>query len=494
MAFEPVCASDIDHWDGECDIAVVGFGGAGACAAIEAAGLGAAVRIFEVASAPGGSTALSSAELYLGGGTRIQKALGYLDSPETVYSYLMDVNGPQADSEKIRVYAEGGPEHLEWLIDQGVPFKESEYRQRAIVALTDDCLLYTGNEQAWPYVERYRPAPRGHNLQVQGDHGGPLLMTILAKRVVDLGVKIHTEARVLHLIVDHHGPGQEVVGLVVREDMALRNYRVANGVVLCAGGFVMNSEMLDRYAPDLKRATVPIGNPNDTGAGIQLGQSVGGAVINMHEGFVSLPFYPPASLTYGILVNGHGQRFINEDAYHGRVGSFVLRQTQPVYFVMNVDDYADYETNSYLGAPVAGTGETIEELALELDLPGGQLVSTVSRYNSDVCAGADSIFHKSSDWLKSVEPPLVALDCTPGRGAYFPYFTLGGLDTTVNGEVLSHSGEHIPGLYAAGRTACGVPRRGDGYASGISVGDATFSGRRAGRAAVKTVAKEKRNG
>jgi len=54
------------------------------------------------------------------------------------------------------------------------------------------------------------------------------------------------------------------------------------------------------------------------------------------------------------------------------------------------------------------------------------------------------------------------------------------LDTTVDGEVKTAGGEVIPGLYAAGRTACGVPRRGDGYASGTSVGDASFSGRVAG--------------
>ena len=64
-----------------------------------------------------------------------------------------------------------------------------------------------------------------------------------------------------------------------------------------------------------------------------------------------------------------------------------------------------------------------------------------------------------------------------------PYFTLGGLETRVSGEVLDQRGEIIPGLYAAGRTACGVPRRADGYASGISVGDASFSGRMAGAAA-----------
>jgi hypothetical protein len=57
----------------------------------------------------------------------------------------------------------------------GVPFKMSEYPERAMMALTDDCLLYTGSEKAWPYVDKYKPAPRGHNLYIEGDNGGPLV-------------------------------------------------------------------------------------------------------------------------------------------------------------------------------------------------------------------------------------------------------------------------------------------------------------------------------
>lgn len=484
MSFAPVLEKDVTDWTDEKDVLIVGFGGAGACAAIEAADNGASVAIFEAASESGGSTKLSSAELYLGGGTRVQKAVGYEDSPDDVYGYLMASNGPQADAAKVRAYADGGAAHLDWLMELGVPFKMSEHRERAMMALTDDCLLYTGSEKAWPYVEQFSHAPRGHNLYVEGDNGGPLFTKIITEAVEQRDIDIHIEARALQLIVDHHGPGQRVVGLVVRENMEERSYRAARGVILCAGGFVMNPEMMQQYAPELAEAgTVPIGNPNDTGSGIQMGLSVGARAINMHEGFLSVPFYPPATLTHGIFVNGQGQRFINEDAYHGRIGCYLVKQTYPVYLVLNVDDYGDYETASWLAAPVAGTGETLTELASELELPDGALAQTVETYNQAAASGNDKQFHKSIDWLKPLIGPFVALDCTPGHGAFFPHFTLGGLDTTVDGQVLTSQGAVIPGLYAAGRTACGVPRRGDGYASGSSVGDATFSGRRAGRQA-----------
>ena len=142
------------------------------------------------------------------------------------------------------------------------------------------------------------------------------------------------------------------------------------------------------------------------------------------------------------------------------MGTLILDQTWPVYLVVSVEDYADYETVSYLGAPIAATGETIAELCAELGLPEGALETTIETFNTSAAQGEDPQCHKHPDWLKPLAAPLVALDCTPGRGAFFPYFTLGGVDTTVAGAVLNEAGGTIPGLYAAGRTACGVPRRG----------------------------------
>jgi predicted oxidoreductase len=125
----------------------------------------------------------------------------------------------------------------------------------------------------------------------------------------------------------------------------------------------------------------------------------------------------------------------------------------------------------------------VAELEQELELPGGTLESTLELYNRYAADGEDPLFHKAAQWLEPLEAPLVALDVTPGRGAFWPYFTLGGLDTLPSGEVLTADRQQIPGLYAAGRTACGVVRRAEGYASGMSVGDATYSGRLAGKAA-----------
>jgi succinate dehydrogenase/fumarate reductase flavoprotein subunit len=242
----------------------------------------------------------------------------------------------------------------------------------------------------------------------------------------------------------------------------------------------MNRDRLARYAPYLLHyGNVPVGNPGDMGQGILMGQGVGGAVIHMSEAFITLPFYPPASLTYGIFVNAQAQRFINEDVYHSRIAWHAIHQLgSGIYLIVNHDDY---EHPKFLNASIAGTGETIEEMAEEVGLDPAMLRHTVDFYNAHAARGEDPLFHKGAEWLKPIEPPYAALDCTPGSGVLYPYFTLGGLDTLPTGEVLTPEREPIPGLYAAGRTACGVPRTAAGYGSGMSVGDATFFGRVAGR-------------
>ena len=475
---------DVTHWDRETDVAIVGFGGAGGCAAIEAADAGSSVTIFEVASDNGGSTAMSSAEIYMGGsgGTRVQQACGFEDSTEDMISYMMMSAGPQADEEKIRNYCENSTDHFQWLVDIGIPFKDSFHKERAIMCLTDDGLLYTGSEKAYPFAQQAKPCPRGHNLHVEGDNGGPLFMKIVAENVERReAITVAYETRALTLIIDDD---DSVVGLVIRQNQQELNVRAHQGVILCAGGFVMNEEMIRKYAPMLTAGNTPIGNPGDTGTGIMMGMSVGGAAINMHEGFITLPYYPPASMTKGIVINDQGQRFINEDVYHGRLGAFVVRQqSERVYFILSVEQYGDYERVSYMGSAVAGTGETVQELEEELELREGTLQQTINVYNEDCVNGKDTQCHKAAEWLEPLKPPLVALDITPGRGSFLPFFTLGGLDTLPTGEVVDPQRDVISGLYAAGRTACGVVRRAEGYSSGMSVGDASFSGRLAGKQA-----------
>ena len=116
----PVEARDVPAWHAETDVLVVGFGGAGACAALEASACGARVIVLEAASEGGGTTALSGGQIYLGGGTPIQQACGFSDTPEAMYEYLIRASGPNADPERVRLYVDGSLGHFDWLVAQGM--------------------------------------------------------------------------------------------------------------------------------------------------------------------------------------------------------------------------------------------------------------------------------------------------------------------------------------------------------------------------------------
>ena len=224
--------------------------------------------------------------------------------------------------------------------------------------------------------------------------------------------------------------------------------------------------------------TSPIGNPYDDGAGIRMGMSARGTPVHMGQYFVTVMWYPPASLTKGILVNEKGQRFVNEDSYHGRCAEYAKRERR-AYLIAD-DECFGYPEG---GMELVATEGSIEELESALEIPRGMLQSTVAIYNENAAKGEDPVFHKQPDWLAPLDtPPFAAIDCSYGSAPYL-YFTLGGLKTRATGEVVTEDGLDVPGLFAAGRTSCGIPRSSWGYCSGTSVADATFFGRLAGEQA-----------
>ena len=121
----PIDAAEIDTYDHETDVLIVGYGCAGATAALEAVESGAEVILLERQSGGGGSSALSGGEMYLGGGTPIQEACGFVDTADDMEKFLLAALGPDADQEKVGLYSRESVGHYQWLVDHGVPFKPS---------------------------------------------------------------------------------------------------------------------------------------------------------------------------------------------------------------------------------------------------------------------------------------------------------------------------------------------------------------------------------
>ncbi len=141
---------DVARWHEEVDVIVVGLGAAGASAALEASHAGAETLVLERAGGGGGTSSMSGGVLYLGGGTALQKACGFDDSPEEMFKYLMASVGEAPNEEKVRLYCERSCEHYDWLVAQGVAFGTSFFPD-SLEPPSYDGLTYSGSEQCHPF-------------------------------------------------------------------------------------------------------------------------------------------------------------------------------------------------------------------------------------------------------------------------------------------------------------------------------------------------------
>lgn len=275
----------------------------------------------------------------------------------------------------------------------------------------------------------------------------------------------------------------------------VRYVRARSGVCLAAGGFVFNRRMLAHHAPRYLGG-YPLGTPGDDGSGIHLGLSAGGTTARMDNVTAWRFINPPKAWAEGIVVNRRGERVVNEMAYgatlghelaekHGGEGWLILdkrlldkswEQIAPGRTLPFQRDLA--RLNMLLGRRKA---RTLAALAHKVGIDAAGLEQTVARYRQ-AAAGttADEFGKPASDCAPLGEAPYIAIDVGLAAKLFpCPTLTLGGLAVDEDtGAVRRSTGEAIPGLYAAGRTAVGVSS--GLYVSGLSIADGVFSGRRAG--------------
>jgi len=475
---EVVTASTLPDDCETTDVVVIGFGIAGGCAALEAARAGARVVLLERAATYGGTSAMSGGHFYLGGGTAVQQATGHEDSAEEMYKYLMAVSR-DPEPEKIRAFCDDSVEHFDWIEALGFEFERSYFPGKAVIQPNTEGLMFTGNEKVHPFRDLAVPAPRGHKVPVPGDTGGTqMVMDLLSKRVEEAGVEVRYETGVTNLVVDDG----DVVGVAWKHFKETGHLR-AKAVIVAAGGFVMNPEMVQEFTPALGEKLFVLGSTYDDGLGIRLGESVGAELRFMEQPFITAPFYPPSQLVTGIVVNKLGDRFVAEDSYHARTSGHVMDQPdQAAYLIV---DSAHIEHPAMPLCPFIDGWETVAEMEHALGIPTGRLEATLASYNEHARHHEDPEFHKHPDWIEPQDQgPWGAYDLTLGKALYAG-FTLGGMRTTVDGEVVGEGGAVVAGLYAAGACAANVAQDGKGYSSGTQLAEGSYFGRRAGRRAAQ---------
>jgi 3-oxo-5alpha-steroid 4-dehydrogenase len=524
--------SPTEYWDDEVNVAVVGFGAAGACAALEAAQNGTRVAVLDRFHG-GGATAASGAVVYAGGGTPYQLAAGYDDTPEEMLRYLKLEVGDTVSDATLRRFCEESRGNIAWLEEAGVPFEASLCPFKTSYPTDDYYLYFSGNEQVSRYRAEAKPAPRGHRAKGPGI-SGLALFGGLEKAAGAQGVVLRTQTEVQRLAFSPDGqitgvegrslpPGSwwasvhgrfsrisakattyappltKVLTTLLERimDRHARPYRLRarKGVILAAGGFVFNREMVAEHAPLYLRC-LPLGTVGDDGAGIRLGKSAGGATARLERVSAWSFYVPPEALMQGVLVNGQGERICNEELYGATQGRIIAAHGGDAYLIFDSrtrreglrqlrDQAALFQLLYMLPAFFLGRKKepSLDALAAKLGMPVTQLQATMTAYNTTAERGEPDPLGKSPERIVPQDrPPFFAIDGSLdwSKGVPCSAMTLGGLVVDEEtGQVLSAGGSAIEDLYAAGRNAVGICSQ--SYVSGLSIADCVFSGRRAGR-------------
>jgi 3-oxo-5alpha-steroid 4-dehydrogenase len=531
-------ASTPIKWNEECDVLVVGFGAAGASAAIEAAHAGTSVIVADRFGG-GGASAKSGGVVYAGGGTRFQKAAGYNDTPDAMFEYLAKEVGDAVDRPTLRSFCDSSVEMVEWLEAQGVEFDSSVPPHKTSYPADGYYLYFSGNEAVKAYAGAHPPAPRGHRVKGAG-LSGALLFRALRKSAQAAGARIMTQSAVRRLVVDDIGAvlGAELwqfepnsrearrhrqlsrwaertsYGAAALSDYFRRRalqveltgarptfVRTRGGVVLSTGGFIFNREMVARHAPQYLR-NFRLGTSGCDGSGVRLGESVGGAPSRLERISAWRFINPPLAWARGMIIDTTGGRFCNEEVYGARLGFEMCEHHDGrAWLVIDSTIRRDALREALFGGlwgfqsvPVlvltfagAKRASSIEALAARIHADPAALKESWQTYNRAAGDGSDPL-GKSKEFLHALEtPPFYALDISVDQRVFpCPAITLGGLLVDeATGAVKKDDGSTIAGLYAAGRAAVGIAS--NHYVSGLALADCIFSGRRAGSAARASV-------
>lgn len=445
-------------WDREFDVVILGGGGAGFAAAIEARKAGAKAIVLEKESVIGGSSVICGGQISFAH-TAMQKEKGIQDSTDLFFKDMMKIGKDKNDPALVRAYVDASNDCYEFLKALGVAFKEIR--------------IYAGFS-----------VPRSHVL----DPGE--LMKILRAEAIKKGATILTETPGKRLYTN---PAGRVVGVkAVTSKGKEFSIRARKAVILATGGFARNVPMLKEFGSLPLDLALPVAAPGTTGDGHKMAMELGAGTMNITLGLgpgagpstpvdvqtqaICMPNYVGA-----VMLNKEGKRFVNESLSYNDIGTAALGQ--PEALIIQIADEPIAKASPYMAKSRPKKADSLEQLAVLVGIQPQVLVDEINKYNRYVEAGKDPEFGRST--LVGISKKPLPIKTPPFYGFITKtaiLSTKGGITVDAGCHVVNVFGQAIKGLYAAGEIIGGV--HGAGYHTGSALGKAIVFGRIAGKNAV----------
>jgi hypothetical protein len=499
---QSAAAAPARDWDSEVDVVVIGAGAGGLVAAIAAREKGASVLIVEKNFDVGGRALMSNGGLYIGGGNRMQKAIGVQDSPDLVFADWSRPDKPMgrfSDRALVRSYADNNLELFDWLEKNGVRW--DSYRRKS------------------DRLDRHRTrldVVRWPN-EPTNPHRGAGFVRPLERTARRLGIKILLQHQMtkIHRENQLSGPVTGITAVAVDDWFRPKSQTVSfgarKGVIIATGGSAGNPafrtmfdvRLTDEYQAETSEWTERTADGEIAAMAIgaalgatacqttqddtlivkgRMGKKSNGTLTDLYP--TSPHFFRARALGLKvkdyqnvILLKENGLRFYDETAQPNDYEYFAaalawtgdpkkMNGGGPIWAIFDADAVAREKWQvkpPYVD--LSGyffSADTIEELAEKIvnpyqwrPMPSDTLRQTVERYNSFVDAGKDADFNKPGPMYKVAIPPFYAAWHTP---ALHDSFT--GVRINTSAQVIDLHGDVIPGLYACGDSAGGFGQHG----------------------------------
>jgi len=451
---EAKASVEVKQEDLTADIVIIGAGGAGMAAAVEANEAGKSVIIVEKMPIVGGNTSRATGGMNAAE-TKVQEAAGIVDTKETFYNDTLTGGKEKNDPVLLQTMVDNAPGAVDWINEMGAGLSR--------VTLSGGATN-----------------PRIHTPE-DGSPVGPVVVRVLSDKLEELKVDIMMETTAKKINVKD-GAVTGIEATDVNGNSFMIN---AKAVIVTTGGFGANSTMVEEYRPDLVGFSTT-NHSGATGDGISMSLESGAGLTDIGE-IQTHPTTDPESgymFTEGlrgdgaILVNSSGVRFTGELLTRDVVSANILKQEGGIaYLITNEEMRLDNASLAgYVKKGYAIEGKTIEELAKALEIDATALMATMNTYGEAVKAGVDKEFNREHLTQTLENGPYYALKVTPAI-----HHTMGGLKIDSSTHVLTEEGTIISGLYAAGEVTGGV--HGGNRIGGNAVTDIIVFGRIAGQMA-----------